>query len=154
MSNGLAEAAVKNCKKLLLKCISGWGNYANALLEFCNCPRPDGFSPAQLMFGRRMRSALPAAAGAFEPIALEVAEEARKKTHEAALADIGNRRLDIFHEGDDVWVQNCITGIWDKDAVVLGQRNGGASFSIYFPESKKISWRYERFLCMKKSGKS
>ncbi len=123
--------------------------------EFRNCPRwLDGFSPAQLMFGRHMRTALPAAAGAFEPIALEVAEEARKKTHEAALADIGNRRLDIFHEGDDVWVQNCITGIWDKDAVVLGQRNGGASFSIYFPESKKISWRYERFLCMKKSGKS
>ena len=33
-SNGLAEAAVKNCKKLLLKCISGGDNYADALLEF------------------------------------------------------------------------------------------------------------------------
>ncbi len=151
-SNGLAEAAVKNCKKLLLKCISGGENYADALLEFRNCPRPDGFSPAQLMFGRRMRTALPAAAGAFEPIALEAAEEARKKTHEAALADIGTRRLDKFHEGDEVWVQNRITGVWDKDAIVLGQRNGGASFSIYFPESEKISWRNERFLRMKKSG--
>ncbi len=33
-SNGLAEAAVKNCKKLLLKCI-GWGeDFAATLLEF------------------------------------------------------------------------------------------------------------------------
>ncbi len=29
-------------------------------------------------------------------------------------------------KGDEVWVQNRITGVWDKDAVVLGQRNGGA----------------------------
>ncbi len=86
------------------------------------------------MFGRRMRSALRAATGAFEPIALEVAEEARKETHFAALADIGNRRLDNFHEGDEVWVRNRITGFWAKDAVVLRQRNGGASFSIYLPE--------------------
>ena len=29
---------------------------------------------------------------------------------------------------------------------------GGASFSIYFPDSEKISWRNKRFLRMKKSG--
>ncbi len=104
------------------------------------------------MFGRRMRSALPAAAGAFEPVSLEVAEEARKKAHEAALAGIGTRRLEKYHEGDEVWVQNLTTGVWDKDLVVLGQRNRGSSFSIYFPDSQKISWRNERFLRIKKSG--
>ncbi len=139
-------------KKLLLKCISGGENYADALLEFHNCPRQDGFLPAQLMFGRLMRSALPAAAGAFKLISLGAAEEARKKTHEAALAEIGNRHLEKFYEGDEVWVQNQITGVWDKDRVVLGQQNGGASFSIYFPDSEKISWRNERFLRMKKRG--
>ncbi len=87
------------------------GNSADTLLEFCNCPRPDGFSPALLMFGRRMRSALPAAAGAFEAVSLEAAEEARKKTHEAALAGIGTRRLEKFHEGDEVWVQKRITWV-------------------------------------------
>ena len=100
------------------------------------------------MFGRRMRSALPAAAGAFEPVSLEAAAAARKKTQEAVLAEIGNRRLDKLRDGDVVWVQNRITGVWDKDAVVLGQRNGGASFSLYFPDSKKVSWRDERFLHM------
>ncbi len=136
----------------LVKCISGGENYADALLEFLNCPRLDGFLPAQFMFGQCMHSALPAATGAFEPIFLEVAKEARKKTHEAALAEIGNCHLERFHEWDEVWVQNWITGVWDKDAVVLGQHNDGASFSIYFPDSEKISWRNERFLLMRKSG--
>ena len=44
LCNGLAEAAVKNCKKLLLKFMSGGENCANALLDFRNCPRPDGYS--------------------------------------------------------------------------------------------------------------
>ncbi len=53
---------------------------------------------------------------------------------------------------DEVWLQNRITGAWDKDAVVLGQRNGGASFSLYFPDSEKVSLRNERYLGLKKSG--
>ncbi len=151
-SNGLAEAAVKNCKRPLLNCIVGGEDFAAALLKFCNCPHSDGYSLAQLMFGRHMRSALPAEAGAFEPFSLGAAEEAWRKMHDAALAEIGNRRLDKFYEGDEVWVQNRITGAWDKDAVVLGQLNGDASFSIYFPDSEKVSWRNERFLQLKKSG--
>ena len=51
-----------------------------------------------------------------------------------------------------MWVQNRITGVWDKDTVVLGQRNGGASFSIYFPDSEKISCSNKQFLRMKKIG--
>lgn len=69
-SNGLAEAAVKNCKKLLLKCAAGGENFEEALLEFLNCPRADGSPPAQLTFGRQMRTALPAAAGASAPVSL------------------------------------------------------------------------------------
>ncbi len=110
-SNGLEEAAFKNCKKLFLKCISREENYADALLEFRNCPRPDRFSPAQLMFGRLMWSALQVAAGAFKQISIVVAEEARQKTREAALARIGNYCLGKFNEGDEVWVQNRITGV-------------------------------------------
>ncbi len=139
-SNGLAEDAVKNCEKLLLKCINGGEDFAAALLEFRNCLRQDGYSPAQLMFGRRMRTALPAAAGAFVPIPIVEAEEARQKIQGAALEGLGSRRLEIFHEGDEVWVQNRITGAWDRDAVVLGKHNGSASFSLFFPDTEQI-WR-------------
>ncbi len=109
-SNGLAESAVKTCKKLFLKCIAGGEEFGPALLEFRNCPGADGFSPAQLMFGHRMRTALPAAAEAFAPIPLSYAKAARKKTLDEALSQIGKRRLEAFHEGDEVWVQNRITG--------------------------------------------
>ena len=36
---------------------------------------------------------------------------------------------------------------------MLRQRNGGASFSIYFPDSEKISWRNERFFRIKGTEK-
>ncbi len=112
--NGLAESAVKNCKKLLLKCIDGGEEFGPALLEFWNCPRADGFSPAQFMFGRRMRTALFAAVEAFASIPSSYATAARKKTHDKALLQIGKRRLESFHEGDEVWVQNHILAAWDS----------------------------------------
>ncbi len=72
-SNGLAEAAVKNCKKLILKCISGGENHAYTLLEFRNCLCPDECLPAQLMCGRCVLWALPAGAGAFDPVSFGAA---------------------------------------------------------------------------------
>ena len=66
------------------------------------------------MLSQRMRMALPAAAGAFEPVPITEAEEARKKTYDTALVGIGNHRLEKFNEGDEVWVQNRITGAWGR----------------------------------------
>ncbi|CAB4046315.1 Transposon Ty3-G Gag-Pol poly, partial [Paramuricea clavata] len=57
-SNGLAEAAVKNVKYLMIKC-GNWKDFKKALSEWRNVPREDGSSPAQLLLGRRQRGALP-----------------------------------------------------------------------------------------------
>jgi len=149
-SNGLAEAAVKNCKKLLGKCLKGGEDFGAALLEFRNCPRADGFSPSQLMFGRRSRTALPALAAAFRPINRTYAEVARGEGHKKGLEKIGNRPLDTFVEGEEVWVQNRITGAWDDEAWVLSRADSGASYTLFFPSSEKISRRNERFLRHKK----
>ncbi len=77
--------------------------------------------------------------------------EARRKTQDAALAGLGNRRLDNFHEGDEVWVQNRITRAWDRDTVVLGKHNGCASFSLFFTDTEQLSRQNEIFLRLKKS---
>ena len=58
-SNGLAEAAVKNVKFLLKKCILAKENFFNALLHWRNVPRSDGISPSQAFLGRRQRAFLP-----------------------------------------------------------------------------------------------
>ena len=50
-SNGLAEAAVKNIKYLLSKCVSSGQDCDQAIYEWRNVPRSDGYSPAQLLFG-------------------------------------------------------------------------------------------------------
>ncbi len=51
-SNGLAEAAVKNVKKLLIKCIKEGTDFQAASAEFRNCPRADSCSPVHIMFRR------------------------------------------------------------------------------------------------------
>lgn len=64
-SNGRAEAGVKSMKRLLLGNISQDGSIrtdalTRALLQFRNCPDPaNGLSPAEIVFGRTLKDALP-----------------------------------------------------------------------------------------------
>ena len=58
--NGLAEAAIKNVKAILHKCASYHESPGNALYAWCNVPLQDGYSPAQLLFGRNQFKGLPA----------------------------------------------------------------------------------------------
>ena len=71
-SNGHAEAAVKAMKGLIKKCtVSGHlkvDDFNEALLEWRNTPRSkDGRSPAQVLFGKPMRTRLPIHHSAFSP---------------------------------------------------------------------------------------
>ena len=52
---GLPEAAVKNAKQLLTKCKEDRSSFQAALADWRNIPRADKSSPAQLMFGRRLK---------------------------------------------------------------------------------------------------
>ena len=64
-SNGLTESAVKIVKNILKKCSDENGNPERALYEWRNLPRDHGYSPAQLMFGRRQCVSLPMHKSAF-----------------------------------------------------------------------------------------
>ena len=43
-----------------------------------------------------------------------------------------------FHEGDDMLLQNHITGAWELCAHLLGQRRGGVSYLLFFPDTERI----------------
>ena len=58
-SNGKAEAAVKNVKKLLKKCGSMNDEFWKGMLAIRNTPLLCGKSPAELMLGRKLRDSLP-----------------------------------------------------------------------------------------------
>ena len=70
-SNGHAEQAVKSAKHLLRKLNSNLAQFRSHLQAWRNTPRADGFSPAQLFFGRRLRTGLPmATSGVNEALSL------------------------------------------------------------------------------------
>ena len=59
--NGNSENAVRECKQMLRKLKSNWQAFKTALSEYNSTPRAnDGISPAELMFGRKLRGELPA----------------------------------------------------------------------------------------------
>ena len=69
-SNGLAEAGVKSAKNILRKSMSSGEDADRMLYEWRNVPRSDGFSPAQLLFGRAQRTSLPTLPSQITPCLL------------------------------------------------------------------------------------
>jgi len=58
-SNGLAEKGVQVVKKMIKKCLDSQENLNLALIAFRSVPNESGLSPAQLLFGRQIRSKIP-----------------------------------------------------------------------------------------------
>ena len=65
--NGEAERAVQTVKNLLKKAVSAGADLYLALLSYRNTPMECGFSPSQLLMGRRLRSPLPILPDALKP---------------------------------------------------------------------------------------
>ena len=131
-SNGLAEAAVKSVKHLLLKCLQANEDFPAALLEFRNTPRADGFSPAQMFLGRRQRTRLPTLPVHHEQIDLAAAIAAREQTIREA-ADNFNRTaktLPDLQPGQEVVVQDPKTKRWTMQAAVVEKRPQGNSYIL------------------------
>ena len=58
-SNGLSEIYVKHAKRILRKAKDANRYLYLPLLEYRNTPLECGYSPAQLLMGRRLRSVVP-----------------------------------------------------------------------------------------------
>ena len=79
-TNGKAEAAVKQAKRLLRKAKETKGDLHLALLAMRNTPTESmGTSPTQRLLGRRCRTLLPTTKGLLKPQTVPT-EEVRKKT--------------------------------------------------------------------------
>jgi transposase InsO family protein len=147
-SNGLAEAAVKNVKRLLAKTTGEKSSFTAALFAFRNTPRQDGHSPAQMLFGRRQRGRLPVLDVSMQQADTGQAarERAAVKRKSAASHDESARSLPAFSAGQQVYVQDPKTSKWDTVAVIVGAHYGGRSYDIEFTHSGSLSVRNRRFL--------
>ena len=128
-SNGRAEAEVKTMKTLVhgAKVGGKWNEdkMARALLLFRNTPRCGGGpSPAESVFGRLIRDALPCHARAFSKEWQRPEEELQHRTEAArgrseAFYNATAHTLAALSVGDHVLIQDPKTQLWTTKGTVL-----------------------------------
>lgn len=105
-SNGMAESAVKIIKGSLKKT----GDAYKTLLSYRTSPLKNGFSPAELLMGRRLRTALPTSSESLQPrtpdlrklAAFEKTQRCRQKKDYDRRH--GVRDLAELSDGTEVWI--------------------------------------------------
>jgi hypothetical protein len=154
-SNGLSEAAVKACKHLLAKTMEQGEDFEEAMAAYRNTPRADGFSPAQLMLGRRMKGPLPMLQSQLE---VEVSNfsagrEAREKTQAQSKKqyDSDKKEMEKLKKGDSVIVQCQHSKRWTKKATVISIRRSGHSYNLE-DEDGFTFVRNRRFIKLRAQG--
>jgi hypothetical protein len=149
-ANGLAEAGVKNVKKLLGTVRALGEHFPTALLAWRNTPRADGVSPAQAFFGRRQRTALPQveAEAADGSPNFATFGEIRKSSKDKIVekCNLKLRDLNSFQVGDDVLIQHPTAKTWESAGVISSVHEDGRSYDIIVSDSGKTFRRNRRYL--------
>ncbi|XP_045135678.1 uncharacterized protein K02A2.6-like [Portunus trituberculatus] len=152
-SNGHAESAVKAVKHFIQK-VAPSGNidceaFDRGLLELRNTPNQTGRSPAQVLYGRPLRSCVPAHASAFQK-QWQARDESCDRRAAARLRDATSRYdaharpLPPLQRGDVVRIQDPTTQRWDKVGTIMGVGRS-RDYLLKMP-SGRVWWRNRRFL--------
>ena len=152
-SNGHAEAAVKAIKNLILKTAPS-GNidceaFDRGLLELRNTPNHSGRSPAQILYGRPLRTCVPAHPQSFTDGWQEMAEDCDRRAAARAAQvqrnyDAHARPLPRMSVGQHVRIQDPTSRRWDKVGVVMGSLRS-REYEVRLP-SGRVLRRNRRFL--------
>merc|ERR1712242_263507 len=94
--------------------------------------------PAQMFYGRRQRTELPALPGAYKDINQQEAATARRRARqkEKECYDKHARPLPSLQRGQTVVIQDPSSGKWDKEAVVLSKTDTGRSYHLRLMDGK------------------
>lgn len=118
-SNGLVEAGVKVVKKALKKGDDGY----LSLMSYRSTPLQNGYSPAELLFGRRLRTRLPIVHELLKPKTVDHfllhKRESQSKEDQKRNYDKRHRarHLKDLSEGQRVWVTDLqVPGFVEKKA--------------------------------------
>uniref|UniRef100_A0A3Q2ZKC0 Gypsy retrotransposon integrase-like protein 1 n=2 Tax=Kryptolebias marmoratus TaxID=37003 RepID=A0A3Q2ZKC0_KRYMA len=117
-SNGEAERAVRTIKTLLKKS----GDPYLALMAYHSAPLANGFSPAELLMGRRIRTTVPVTQSQLMPknIDTEKLRTAENKYRQKQRQNYNRRHrahnMSPLHPGEEVWV----TDLQTRGTVVSG----------------------------------
>ena len=165
-SNGRAEVAVKSMKRLLSDNVTASGDlntdmFTRAILQFRNTPDPEnGISPAEVIFGRPLRDALP-----FNPRSqvfnnteirpmwrdLWLKREETLRTRFARQTEAlhhKTRDLPPLREGDHCRIQNQngrYPRKWDRTGQVV-QINGNDQYVVKVDGTGRLSNRNRKYI--------
>ena len=123
-SNGEAERAVQTAKRLITVSAST-AELQKALLAYRSTPLANGFSPAELLFGRRLRTALPCSPALLDPCWPDIVKlreaEAQAKDRQAASFDRRHavQELSPLSMGTRVWLEDL-----SREGTVIEQVSG------------------------------
>ena len=126
-SNGKAERAVQTVKTILRKN----ENPYLALLVYRNAPLENGYSPAQLLMGRQLRSTVPAHADTLKPSipdALHLrAKESIQRGYQKTTIDTRHRALELppLETGAQVWIKDA-----KRNGMATGQAQTPMSYYV------------------------
>lgn len=131
-SNGMAESAVKIIKGSLKKTADAY----KTLLAYRSSPLKNGYSPAELLMGRRLRTLLPTPSENLQPrtpdfqklAAFERSQRQRQKKDYDRRH--GVRDLPQLSEGTDVWIVDL-----QKEGVVRGTADEPRSYWVDYGET-------------------
>ncbi|UYV72254.1 hypothetical protein LAZ67_9002361, partial [Cordylochernes scorpioides] len=110
-SNGMAEAGVKIAKMILKKNLDP----SLGLLEYRSTPLENGYSPAELLMGRKLRTTLPIAPENLNPKLVDSQtlkrKEGRRRKDMKSRYDrrCGATDMEELSEGDTVWITDMRT---------------------------------------------
>ena len=130
-SNGLAEAAVKQTKRLLTKHGHNMQDFLDALLIWRNTPKANGFTPSDLMFGYTQNFGQ----GQTSNFAFIYRQKAAFKksiieNQKTAHYNSKSRLLPALLPNSSVLVLNPKTHSWDSAATISAIRPDGHSYEI------------------------
>ncbi|XP_059098387.1 uncharacterized protein K02A2.6-like [Tigriopus californicus] len=135
-SNGHAESAVKSMKMLLQKYENNWRYFRQSLLEWRNVPRADGLSPAQWLFGRRLRTQVPGHPASYDCLSDGdfLAALSKRNVDKGKVQDNFNARSSVLtplSPNTNVLVQDPHSKKWNQSATVIRVRENGQSYLSY-----------------------
>ena len=124
-------------------------DFDRTLLEFRNTPNSTGRSPAQVLYGRPLRSCLPAHQNAFLPEWQAKADDcdrraAARLSDVTARYDAQARPLPKLCVGQRVLLQDPVSKRWDKAGTVMGVGHS-RNYEVVLP-SGRAGWRNRRHL--------
>jgi hypothetical protein len=159
-SNGVAEEAVKEMKKIIRANVSQAGvldrqSTVAGLMMFRNTPRsPTNLSPAQIIFGQDVRDCLPMNRTNLRPdnrFAVEQRlQEVREKRKEKENDTKGKREMELLRPGQKVFVQHPATKRWTRTATVVNFGKNNREYIIRDDEMERVLRRNRKFLKIQK----